>query len=485
MAYVGTPSYLGNDIDTLASIIQGEAGGEGLQGMQAVANVIQNRANNNFSGYGTSPVAQALARKQFQGQGRAGPAARSVAEQLVSGQLPDVTGGALYYANPVDSTAGWARRLNSGNALKIGNHYFTDNDQGTPFQPSAVGQTIAAPAGGAPAVTSGGGAPNAAAAAAAAKLPPTPPAPTAPGGFLSALGSLLVGAANASPAASVPSLNAPMHAPTNNGDPLGLGDQTTSPLDPSGQTAPAANSAPSQGSDNPMPSNTFSDMMDAMDRLARRSSGVPVPDTPAGKMSLNDILFGDAAKPGWKGLTNALAPDTAKYVLQPPPAPVQGPNYVPQTLPADRPMPGGPIPSPVPGQPTPLSPDGMLSRPPVPGPGTPTPLSPDGMLSLPHGGPVGAQSLPPDRPMPGGPMAQGNLNQPVYPPDPTLPDTAPIPTPNPGAKKFDTLGFLGALGGLVGALGTGSPELPHVSLSAPVHNPGPFQGLPWPKGLLG
>jgi hypothetical protein len=137
MAYVGTPRLLGNDIETLASIIQGEAGGEGLLGMQAVADVIRNRANQNFSGYGSNPLDQALARNQFQGQSsKAGPEARSVAEQLKAGNLPSVTNGATYYANPGASTASWARNLNDQNALKIGNHYFTDNAKGAPFAAS-------------------------------------------------------------------------------------------------------------------------------------------------------------------------------------------------------------------------------------------------------------------------------------------------------------------------------------------------------------
>jgi len=138
MAYVGTPRPLGDDIQTLASIIQGEAGGEGLLGMQAVADVIRNRASQNFSGYGSDPLSQALARNQFQGQSsKVSPEAIAVAEQLKTGNLPSVTKGAVYYANPGDSTASWARRLNDQNALKIGNHYFTDNAKGQPFAGSA------------------------------------------------------------------------------------------------------------------------------------------------------------------------------------------------------------------------------------------------------------------------------------------------------------------------------------------------------------
>jgi hypothetical protein len=137
MAYVGTPRYLGDDITTLASILQGEAGGEGVHGMQAVANVIANRASQNFSGYGSALIDQALAKKQFQGQAtRPSKEAKDIAAQLVSGAIPDVTGGALYYANPAGSSARWAKNLNEGNALKIGNHYFTDNAEGKPFAPA-------------------------------------------------------------------------------------------------------------------------------------------------------------------------------------------------------------------------------------------------------------------------------------------------------------------------------------------------------------
>lgn len=139
MAYVGTPSRYGSDLETLASILQGEAGGEGLMGLQAVADVIRNRASQNFSGYGSGLLDQALARNQFQGQSpKIGPEARQVAEQLQSGTLPDVAGNALYYANPGASTAKWARNLNDSNALKIGNHYFTDNARGVPFSAQAA-----------------------------------------------------------------------------------------------------------------------------------------------------------------------------------------------------------------------------------------------------------------------------------------------------------------------------------------------------------
>jgi len=148
MAYVGTPNFMGSDLNTLASILQGEAGGEGLRGLQAVADVIQNRASQNFSGYGSSLLDQALARNQFQGQStKPSPEAKQVAAQLLGGQLPDVTGGALYYANPGASTASWARNLNANNALQIGNHYFTNNTNGQPFAPSPYANMADGPKG--------------------------------------------------------------------------------------------------------------------------------------------------------------------------------------------------------------------------------------------------------------------------------------------------------------------------------------------------
>lgn len=137
MAYVGTPTFQNSNQYTLASIIQGEAGGEGQAGMQAVASVIQNRASQNFSGYGTSAISQALANNQFQGQSTPSQSALDIAAQLQNGTLADNTGGATYYANPAASTASWATNLNSSNSLQIGNHFFTNNTNGTPFMPDA------------------------------------------------------------------------------------------------------------------------------------------------------------------------------------------------------------------------------------------------------------------------------------------------------------------------------------------------------------
>ena len=50
-----------SDIDIIAATIVGEAGGEGYEGMQAVKNVLQNRADKK----GTIPAREALRPKQF------------------------------------------------------------------------------------------------------------------------------------------------------------------------------------------------------------------------------------------------------------------------------------------------------------------------------------------------------------------------------------------------------------------------------------
>lgn len=157
MAYVGTPDYLDDDRTTLASILQGEAGNQGAAGMQAVGAVIQNRANQNFNGYGTSLIDQALAHKQFQGQsGKPSALALATADAMLSGQNADNTGGALYYANPGASTAAWARNLDSSNALKIGDHYFTNNTDGTPFKGNGQSAPLVVPPVAAASVIPGG-----------------------------------------------------------------------------------------------------------------------------------------------------------------------------------------------------------------------------------------------------------------------------------------------------------------------------------------
>lgn len=127
--------------DAAIRTILGEAGNQGATGQLAVANVIQNRLK---AGTWGSTVNAIVAPKQFNGfdanTAKGSPAwnaAASAWEQAKAGN--DITGGALYFANPGASSASWAKALNNSNALQIGDHYFTNNTNGTPFEP---GKTI-------------------------------------------------------------------------------------------------------------------------------------------------------------------------------------------------------------------------------------------------------------------------------------------------------------------------------------------------------
>ena len=107
-----------------------EAAGEGPKGMQAVANVIKNRAEKR----GLDPDSVVKQRKQFTGYEHPGssakaaqrdPGIRAEAEQIVAGVmtggLPDITGGAdHYHADYV--RPGWAGGLKK--TTKIGQHEF-------------------------------------------------------------------------------------------------------------------------------------------------------------------------------------------------------------------------------------------------------------------------------------------------------------------------------------------------------------------------
>jgi len=130
------------DLDLMAWTLLGEAAGEGSKGMQAVANVIVNRAN---SGQYPSRIGKVVLQpKQFStwntGEGGNDPQsryskksdafknARIIAEQAVNGELPDITGGALNYWAPRGMKNGadpyWAKNVPEDQRLAIGNHVF-------------------------------------------------------------------------------------------------------------------------------------------------------------------------------------------------------------------------------------------------------------------------------------------------------------------------------------------------------------------------
>ncbi|MBP3687014.1 MAG: cell wall hydrolase [Alphaproteobacteria bacterium] len=120
--------------DYLARTIWGEARGEGARGMQAVGNVIMNRVKAG-GWYGASIKDVVLKPYQFSAWNvgdlnrakmlNATPAqlstARKIAEQLQSGALPDITGGATnYHATGISPL--WAKKMTK--TVQIGNHIF-------------------------------------------------------------------------------------------------------------------------------------------------------------------------------------------------------------------------------------------------------------------------------------------------------------------------------------------------------------------------
>jgi spore germination cell wall hydrolase CwlJ-like protein len=128
-----------SDAEILALTLQAEAGGEGFDGMIAAGSVIMNRADS--GNYGGNNVRDVIMKPgQFSawngvtgyagGEGaidmdRLKPtkAALKAAEQLLSGQYEDVTGGATHYYNPQVASPKWGGEAGKG-WTDIGNHRF-------------------------------------------------------------------------------------------------------------------------------------------------------------------------------------------------------------------------------------------------------------------------------------------------------------------------------------------------------------------------
>jgi hypothetical protein len=122
------------NINIMAATLIGEAGGEGAEGMQAVANVIMNRAGGDFKKVGAvclQPYQFSMwNKKQKQVETVVASAQKhprwSIAVNLVqkamSATLPDVTGGATFYFNPKLAMPSWAEKFNKTD--RIGNHVF-------------------------------------------------------------------------------------------------------------------------------------------------------------------------------------------------------------------------------------------------------------------------------------------------------------------------------------------------------------------------
>lgn len=139
--------------DILIKTILGEARGEGDTGMAAVAHNVLNRAASGK--YSSDPAEVALQPKQYStwnsgeggnnpGQFKPGTEAYEHAAQIVdavaTGQIPDMTGGALFYhAKGVNPS--WSSGVNKNGTLNVGNHVFYPS---RPTPPGEIPQVASA-----------------------------------------------------------------------------------------------------------------------------------------------------------------------------------------------------------------------------------------------------------------------------------------------------------------------------------------------------
>ena len=142
-AYRGTKKVVDADkkeqIDTLARTAWGEARGEGLQGMQAVCNVVMNRVKKG-SWFGKTPKEVCLKKSQFSCWNKSDPnysklvsvtesdknfkSAKDLATLAVNGGLLDITNGATHYLalKSLKTIPSWTRDMK--HVASIGNHTF-------------------------------------------------------------------------------------------------------------------------------------------------------------------------------------------------------------------------------------------------------------------------------------------------------------------------------------------------------------------------
>jgi hypothetical protein len=124
------------DRELLAKTLQAEAGNQGIGGMLAVGSVIRNRmgqggslsdvilAPAQFSAW--NKVTGAVGGEQGQDMAALKPSedAYAAADAILSGNAPDITGGATHYYNPSISNPAWGREKAGGDWTKIGAHIF-------------------------------------------------------------------------------------------------------------------------------------------------------------------------------------------------------------------------------------------------------------------------------------------------------------------------------------------------------------------------
>ena len=122
------------NMNIFASTLIGEAGGEGIKGMQAVANVIMNRARGDFSKVGAvclKPYQFSMwngKRDQIKFVVHKAKAharwkdAMLLIQQAKDGKLQDITGGSDFYFNPKLAMPKWANQFEK--TYTIGQHDF-------------------------------------------------------------------------------------------------------------------------------------------------------------------------------------------------------------------------------------------------------------------------------------------------------------------------------------------------------------------------
>lgn len=138
--YGTQPPDSGDPRDLLARTIQGEAGGEGYEGMLAVGAVIGNRVRSGR--YGGSTLNDVImAPGQFSmwngvtgyagGQGaidpgriQVTPEAYKAADAILAGGYADPTNGATHYYNPQAANPKWGQAQAGGDWTPLGNHLF-------------------------------------------------------------------------------------------------------------------------------------------------------------------------------------------------------------------------------------------------------------------------------------------------------------------------------------------------------------------------
>jgi 8-oxo-dGTP pyrophosphatase MutT (NUDIX family)/spore germination cell wall hydrolase CwlJ-like protein len=125
------------DAYVVAATLWGEARGEGIDGMQAVLNVVMNRTKGNFDkakdavlkpkqfsmwNNVKNPEKVSLELAQKQRGDKTYMAAIKLVDAAMKGNLPDITNGATFYYNPKKANPSWAKSMIK--TKSIGNHDF-------------------------------------------------------------------------------------------------------------------------------------------------------------------------------------------------------------------------------------------------------------------------------------------------------------------------------------------------------------------------